>query len=450
MKQKFLLWAIACTACVFFTLLLSCKQRAYAKPEDPKVVSTSIEVAKEEDEELVVIGEMVAEAAESEIISRGVINDRLYYEFNTDGDLWIYGDGPMRDFEYDADKDEYITPWREFKDQICYVAVQGPSSIGNGAFHELSNLEYARLSSPISKIGDHAFSCCQNLRGVEIKDDLDYIGEYAFSGCRSLSTIEFPLMVKSYGREAFVNTGFRYINLPEGVKSIPPALFYGCENLEVIELPSSLREIDTLAFSGCNIEEIDLPDNLRILDYSAFLRTKIESITIPENVKEIKHFGSVPNITEVIFRCKSIPQFVDISSNFKYYQDNLKICVPQKHCMSYKSNDELANIADNITIYPYDNFDSNKVSSANTSGNYNQISPSNPTYHYPSNITTPAVTHSGHYETSKERCSQCMGRGYNEKMIWHGGDRTSTARLTCHTCHGTGFITKREYILDYK
>lgn len=55
----------------------------------------------------------------------------------------------------------------------------------------------------------------------------------------------------------------------------------------------------------------------------------------------------------------------------------------------------------------------------------------------------------GHYETRIEQCIDCQGRGYNEKMVWHGGDKTSTVRIRCSFCHGKGTIERREYVMDY-
>ena len=54
----------------------------------------------------------------------------------------------------------------------------------------------------------------------------------------------------------------------------------------------------------------------------------------------------------------------------------------------------------------------------------------------------------GHYETKTERCINCSGKGYNMKYIWHGGDKSSTVQQRCSYCHGTGTVTKREYVLD--
>lgn len=59
-------------------------------------------------------------------------------------------------------------------------------------------------------------------------------------------------------------------------------------------------------------------------------------------------------------------------------------------------------------------------------------------------------TTSGHYETKTERCIDCQGRGYNNKTIWHGGDKTSTIQVRCSFCHGKGTIERREYIIDYE
>lgn len=69
---------------------------------------------------------------------------------------------------------------------------------------------------------------------------------------------------------------------------------------------------------------------------------------------------------------------------------------------------------------------------------------------------TPSITseepvntpNKGHYETKTEQCVECMGRGYNMKYLYHGGDKSSSIQQRCIFCHGKGTITKREYVLD--
>ena len=54
----------------------------------------------------------------------------------------------------------------------------------------------------------------------------------------------------------------------------------------------------------------------------------------------------------------------------------------------------------------------------------------------------------GHYETKKEECPQCGGRGYHERMYYTGSSQgNKTIRRDCGACVN-GYVTKREYVLD--
>lgn len=56
----------------------------------------------------------------------------------------------------------------------------------------------------------------------------------------------------------------------------------------------------------------------------------------------------------------------------------------------------------------------------------------------------------GHWEDTQEQCDNCAGRGYNIRYIWVGGGHDNKEmEMTCSMCHGKGFITKREYVMDY-
>ena len=71
----------------------------------------------------------------------------------------------------------------------------------------------------------------------------------------------------------------------------------GCidNDLKVVSLPDSIREIEMLAFQGTGITQIDLPERLeRIGDY-AFSGTALMEVRIPENVEYIG--------TQAFFNC---------------------------------------------------------------------------------------------------------------------------------------------------
>ena len=54
------------------------------------------------------------------------------------------------------------------------------------------------------------------------------------------------------------------------------------------QLPSSVKNIGTYAFSGCtNLTEVILPDGLENIGYAAFMSSGIKEITVPKSVKNI-------------------------------------------------------------------------------------------------------------------------------------------------------------------
>lgn len=63
------------------------------------------------------------------------------------------------------------------------------------------------------------------------------------------------------------------INLQEGIESIGANVFYNTKLIE-ISLPSTLKTIDSTAFSKCNIESFDLKDNQNFIYESSMLLTK--------------------------------------------------------------------------------------------------------------------------------------------------------------------------------
>lgn len=70
------------------------------------------------------------------------------------------------------------------------------------------------------------------------------------------------------------------------ITTIAGYMFYGSETLETITLPSTLKEIEMLAFWRCsNLQNVTLPEGLEILGMGAFTGCEsITSVTIPESV----------------------------------------------------------------------------------------------------------------------------------------------------------------------
>ena len=92
--------------------------------------------------------------------------------------------------------------------------------------------------------------------------------------------------VTAIGQEAFKNAGMTSVVIPEGVTNIGPEAFNRCENLETVELPSTVEYIgmDSFAYSE-KLSSINLPEGLKTIDDFAFDQcSSLTEVTIPSTV----------------------------------------------------------------------------------------------------------------------------------------------------------------------
>lgn len=193
------------------------------------------------------------------------------------------------------------------------------STIGDHAFSATKILSPTSLVLPntISEIGDQAFEGQQTLTGdLVIPHSVDVIGQSAFSECIGLTgtltlsprlteikTASFaycqfkcdlviPRGVVYIRDEAFLESvGFTDIILPEGLESIGESVFCdsGLPNGVSLQLPSTLTDIGSYAFSGCNITgELIIPESLTFIPYNTFSYTSLSTVVFPATCEEIE------------------------------------------------------------------------------------------------------------------------------------------------------------------
>ena len=98
---------------------------------------------------------------------------------------------------------------------------------------------------------------------------------------RYATNIEIPAGATVIAAEAFTKTNLISVKLPEGITTIDRRAFYGCELLESLTLPSSVRIIGDEAFSCCKSLEIEAPATARV-GASAFVGTKTQLLKVQE------------------------------------------------------------------------------------------------------------------------------------------------------------------------
>ena len=135
--------------------------------------------------------------------------------------------------------------------------------------------------------------------------------------------------VTKIGKSALENADVKSVIVPEGIETIGERVFYLCENLESITIPSTLSSVEGMAFGNCSkIKKVYISDlaswcNISFNSYWGYDNSNplvrandlylnnelIEECVIPETVTEIKggvfagasfHSLSIPNTVTTI------------------------------------------------------------------------------------------------------------------------------------------------------
>ncbi len=198
--------------------------------------------------------------------------------------------------------------------------------IGKEAFSGHTELKKVEIPGYVESIDYNAFSGCSSLENVAIPDTVTAIGNGAFGGCSSLKTVTIGKKLDSLGNGVFVdctalseiklsknNTEFVYdsgviyskdktivyamipgytqgtYKMPSTVKEIKSNAFWGCMNLEKVEIGSNVKKIPDYAFANCQkLEKVLFPYSVTTIGIGAFSDCiNLGSIEIPLSVSSI-------------------------------------------------------------------------------------------------------------------------------------------------------------------
>ncbi|MDF1494480.1 leucine-rich repeat domain-containing protein [Caproiciproducens sp. CPB-2] len=127
------------------------------------------------------------------------------------------------------------------------------------------------IPNTVTRVGGHAFFSCYGLTELTVPDSVQDIGYEAFGRCgtnvyvitsvedngmlgreeryypkfsKNTSTITLPKKAQYFGDDEFIDCwGLQGVVIPEGVAEISECMFYGCENMETITFPSTIKKI---------------------------------------------------------------------------------------------------------------------------------------------------------------------------------------------------------------
>ena len=183
------------------------------------------------------------------------------------------------------------------------------TNIENYAFEGCENLTSVVIGDSVTSIGSMAFFYCDAINSVTIGSSVTSIGEYAFSGCCGLFSVTLPNSVAEIGYGAFHRVRNIIYNgnatgSPWGALAVngfvdgdliyydeTRSILAGCSILaNEVEIPSSVIEISSNAFSNCDL---------------------LTQITIPNTVSEIgvDAFAGCSGLTEPVYNDKIFAYF---------------------------------------------------------------------------------------------------------------------------------------------
>ena len=188
-------------------------------------------------------------------------------------------------------------------------------NIGTGAFIGTAWLEEKQKENPLVIVNKAVIDGSTCSGDVVIPNGVTRIGNGAFR-YGTLTGITIPNSVTSIGERAFYESSLVEITIPDSVTDIGGSAFMLCTSLEHITLPEGITSLpatylyqeDSGFFSGCtSLKEVQLPSTLKNIDLLAFCYCpSLESITIPENVEQIENyaFADCTNLKNVYYTGK--------------------------------------------------------------------------------------------------------------------------------------------------
>lgn len=231
------------------------------------------------------------------------------------------------------------------------INLQNVNRVGEFAFRNCKLIKDIQFGSWDEKIGSSAFDGCKNLQSVVLSDCCS-IGTHAFLKCTSLKEIRFgdhigciddwlsdydlelirtfeektkledneqdkDGLTRPYSQKAETHLQVKAIVLSSNSDVITQEdVEYSCseENVKYkINIPDGIRRIDNDAFyCNCKIEEIDIPSSVVEIGSNAFSDTGLEIFKCPKSITEIKdgtYAGNCINTVVITKQIKSIGEY---------------------------------------------------------------------------------------------------------------------------------------------
>ncbi len=241
----------------------------------------------------------------------GLKSIEMPYRITSIGDWAFYGCSSLESIEL-PNSIKYIGEF-VFSGCSSLASIEIPSSItsiGWYTFYGCSGLKSIEIPNSITSIGMSAFEECSSLTSVEIPNSVTFIGRRAFSGCISLerfigkfSSMDQRYLIVNDTLISFAPAGLTTYTNPNPVTTIGGGAFWGCRELTAIEIPNTVKSIETSAFAKSGIKNISIPNSVDTIDSYAFRECReLTSVKMPNS---LKHFR-----TDAFWDCPKLKEFI--------------------------------------------------------------------------------------------------------------------------------------------
>ena len=230
----------------------------------------------------------------------GQCGENVYWSMDTDGNVDIFGSGPMYDYA-DSTSGTGASPFRA-NTAIKKVNVrEGVTSVGNYAFYGCSGITgnfQPDLPNSLTRIGAYAFRNCTAMTHLNVPASVTSIGQQAFAGCSALEDAYFAgtkETVMTFGTNIYEKTSKLVVYARLGTTAISDAKNRGIKYYLVdpfewadFTIPYKVKVIEQEAFAGIAAQHVWLGEQVTAIKSRAFAgSTTLTKIRIPAGCTSI-------------------------------------------------------------------------------------------------------------------------------------------------------------------
>ncbi len=213
-----------------------------------------------------------------------------------------------------------ITKYNGYASQVvipAYINGLPVSVIAGTTFKGNSNITYVYIPATVTSISGNPFNLCTSLYTIDVDPNNTSLKSidgvlYTLDAYGSLNTLlSFPA-----GRGG-------HFAMPYGVKRIESQAFDHCYNLTSVDMANTVTELESFAFSYCwNLSSLRLSDNLEILgEYSLAYCRALKHLDLPFSLRNIQTDAFLGGIDSQ-------------NNKFYYYTDGIS-CVKNTYTYYY-------------------------------------------------------------------------------------------------------------------